>query len=82
MTHVSIFLFILAMCVTFLICAFRAEDRAWQAERKYDRLRASLAQLELELVPKFKVDDPEFYAGWNLAMGKVQSMIERVLKDA
>ena len=82
MTHVSIFLFILAMCVTFLICAFRAEDRAWQAERKYDRLRASLAQLELELIPQFKEDDPEFCAGWNLAVGKAQSMIERVLKDA
>ena len=82
MTHTVMFLFVLAMCVAFLICAFRAEDRAWEAERKYDRLRASLAQLELELVPKFKVDDPEFCAGWNLAMGKVQSMIERVLKDA
>ena len=82
MTHVSIFLFILAMCVTFLICAFRAEDRAWQAERKYDRLRASLAQLELELIPQLKEDDPEFLAGWNMAMGKAQSMIERVLKNA
>ena len=82
MTHVSIFLFILAMCVTFLICAFRAEDRAWQAERKYDRLRASLAQLELELIPQLKEDDPEFLVGWNMAMGKAKSMIERVLKDA
>ena len=82
MTHVSIFLFILAMCVTFLICAFRAEDRAWQAERKYDRLRASLAQLELELVPKFKVDDPEFCAGWNLAMGHIKTMVREIKKHA
>jgi hypothetical protein len=82
MTHVSIFLFILAMCVTFLICAFRAEDRAWQAERKYDRLRASLAQLELELVPKFKVDDPEFCAGWNMAMQHTKSMIREIKKHA
>lgn len=82
MTHVSIFLFILAMCVTFLICAFRAEDRAWQAERKYDRLQASLAQLELELVPKFKVDDPEFYAGWNLAMGHIKTMVREIKKHA
>ncbi len=78
----SIVIFILFMCVAFLAIAWRAEDRAFEAEQKYKRLRTSLAQLELELVPKFKVDDPEFCAGWNLAMGKVQSMIERVLKDA
>lgn len=82
MTHVSIFLFILAMCVTFLICAFRAEDRAWQAERKYDRLRASLAQLELELVPQFKEDDPEFLAGWNMAMGHIKTMVREIRKHA
>ena len=82
MTHTVIFMFILAMCVTFLMCAFRAEDRAWQAERKYERLRASLAQLELELIPQLKEDDPEFLVGWNMAMGKAKSMIERVLKDA
>ena len=82
MTHVSIFLFILAMCVTFLICAFRAEDRAWQAERKYDRLRASLAQLELELIPQLKEDDPEFLAGWNLAMGHIKTMVEGIKKHA
>ena len=82
MTHVSIFLFILAMCVTFLICAFRAEDRAWQAERKYDRLRASLAQLELELIPQLKEDDPELLAGWNMAMGKAKSMIGEVRRNA
>ena len=78
----SIVIFILFMCVAFLAIAWRAEDRAFEAEQKYKRLRTSLAQLELELVPKFKVDDPEFCAGWNLAMGKVQSVIKRVLKDA
>lgn len=82
MTHVSIFLFILAMCVTFLICAFRAEDRAWQAERKYDRLRASLAQLELELIPQLKEDDPEFLAGWNLAMGRIKAMVREIKRHA
>ena len=82
MTHVSIFLCILAMCVTFLICAFRAEDRAWQAERKYDRLRASLAQLELELIPQFKEDDPEFLAGWNMAMGHIKTMVREIRKHA
>ena len=82
MTHVSIFLFILAMCVTFLIFAFRAEDRPWQAERKYDRLRASLAQLELELIPQLKEDDPEFLVGWNMAMGHIKTMVREIRKHA
>ena len=82
MTHVSIFLFILAMCVTFLIFAFRAEDRAWQAERKYDRLRASLVQLELELIPQLKEDDPEFLVGWNMAMGHIKTMVREIRKHA
>ena len=82
MTHVSIFLFILVMCVTFLICAFRAEDRAWEWEKKYRKLRSDIAFLGCELMPAVRDDDPEFLVGWNLALGKAKSMIERVLKDA
>ena len=78
----SIVIFILFMCVAFLAIAWRAEDRAFEAEQKYKRLRTSLAQLELELVPKFKVDDPEFYAGWNLAMGHIKTMVREIRKHA
>ena len=82
MTHTVIFLFVLAMCVTFLICAFRAEDRAWEAERKYDRLRASLAMLELDMKLKFDKSDPDFCAGWNLAMGHIRTMVREIKKHA
>jgi hypothetical protein len=82
MTHTVIFMFILAMCVTFLICAFRAEDKAWEWEKKYRKLRSDIVFLEYELTPTVRDGDPEFLAGWNMAMGKAKSMIERVLKDA
>ena len=65
-----------------MVIAWRAEDRAFEAEQKYKRLRTSLAQLELELVPKFKVDDPEFCAGWNLAMGHIKTMVREIKKHA
>ena len=78
----SIVIFILFMYVAFLVIAWRAEDRAFEAEQKYKRLRTSLAQLELELVPKFKVDDPEFCAGWNLAMGHIKTMVREIKKHA
>ena len=82
MTHTVICILILAYCMFLLICAARADDRAWEWEEKYRKLRSDIVFLEYELTPVVRDDDPEFLAGWNMAMGKAQSMIERVLKDA
>lgn len=82
MTHTTIFIALLAFCVTFLILAFRAENRAWEWEQRYNRLRTKLVQLECELTPKFDKDDPEFLAGWNMAMGKIKGMVKEVRKNA
>ena len=82
MTHVSIFLFILAMCVTFLICAFRAEDRAWEWEKKYRKLRSDVVFLVYELTPTVRDDDPEFLVGCNMSMGHIKSMVRQIRKHA
>ena len=78
----SIVIFILFMCVAFLICAWRAEDRAYEAEQKYKRLRLSLSQLELELKLKADMHDPDFISGWNMAMQHTKSMIREIKKHA
>jgi hypothetical protein len=77
------FVFItLVACVVFQILAWRAEDRAYKAERRYKQLRTNIALLEHELTPRFSTDDPEFLAGWNMAMGKAKSMIGEVRRNA
>ncbi len=53
---------------------------AWEWEKKYRKLRSDIVFLEYELTPTVRDSDPEFLVGWNLAMGKAKSMIERVLK--
>ena len=83
MTHTVIcILMILAYCLFLLTYAARADDRAWEWEKKYRKLRSDIVFLECELTPTVRDDDPEFLVGWNLALGKAKSMIERVLKDA
>ena len=74
--------FTLVACVVFQVLAWRAEDRAYEAEQKYKRLRLSLWQLEFELKLKADVSDPEFIAGWNMAMQHTKSMIREIKKHA
>lgn len=80
--QMAFLVFILTMCIAFLICAWKAEDRAYEAEQKYKRLRLSLWQLEFELKLKADVSDPEFIAGWNMAMQHTKSMIREIKKHA
>ena len=80
--QMAFLVFILTMCVVFLICAWRAEDRAYETEQKYKRLRMSFIQLELGLNLKTDMHDPEFVAGWNMAMLHTKSMIREIKKHA
>ena len=82
MAQIIIFIFLLALCIFFLVCAFLSDNRAQEAEERYRRLSASLGQLELDLKFKFEKNDPEFYAGWNLAMGHIRTMVREIKKHA
>lgn len=81
MAHTTIFLAILAFCVVLLVCAFRAENRAYEAEEKYRKLRLNLYFVECQLVPKFDKDDPEFLSGWNMAIGKASILVREAVND-
>lgn len=82
MAQELIFIFVLVFAVFFMIRAWFAEDRAHGAMVKYNRLKKQLDQLEFELAPRFKGNDPEFLAGYNMAMGRAKMMIGRVRDDA
>ena len=82
MTHTVICILILAYCMFLLICAARADDRAWEWEEKYRKLRSDIVFLEYELTPTVRDDDPEFLVGWNMAMQHTKSMIREIKKHA